>query len=216
VFDSYAHSPASIQNPTAKQNRLIAPINTVLYVRKADVDNDTLDPTMKSQANIPKGVNWTEIVAPGTITLIQGPPNQAVALIGDIMVTRLKYRSVKACIVDGRIRDVDAISEICGDSDFQAWAGGISAAPPSQEAVPWAVNVPLTIGKVVVREGDVMVLDEPERSVIVIPQEKLKEVADLMPILKEASDRVIELVKAGSTLVDAIAKNPNFYSNYKK
>jgi regulator of RNase E activity RraA len=208
--------PASIQKPTAKRNRLIAPISTVLYVRKSDVDNGTLDPTIEAQANIPKGVNWTEIVAPGTITLIQGPPNQAVALIGDIMVTRLNYRGVKGCIVEGRIRDVDAISEICELSDFQAWAGGISAAPPSQEAVPWAVNAPLTIGKVVVQEGDMMVMDEPERSVVVIPQDKLKEVADLMPILKEASDRVIELVKGGSTLVDAIAKNPNFYSNYKK
>jgi regulator of RNase E activity RraA len=132
------------------------------------------------------------------------------------MVTRLNYRGVKGVIVDGRIRDVDAISEICEASDFQAWAGGISAAPPSQDAVPWAVNMPLTIGNVIVKEGDVMVLDEPEMSVIVIPQEKLKEVADLMPILKEASDRVIELVKGGSTLLDAIAQNPNFYSNYKK
>lgn len=190
-------------------------MSTVLYVPKPDVDNSTLSPGIQPQSNIPKGQNWTDIVSPGTVSVIQQPKGQAVALIGDIMVTRLNIRGILGCVVDGRSRDVESCTRICERGPFQLWSLGFSAAGPSQEALPWSINVPLKIGNVTVEAGDILCADEMERAVVVIPRKHLDTVLELLPTLKEASENVLKAVEAGSTLPEAVKENPNFYSNYK-
>lgn len=193
--------------------RLVAPLHTVRYERKADISPHS--ETTNFESNIPKGTNWTDRPDPGTVVLVQAPEGPlSVALIGDIMVTRLKLRGVRGVVVDGRIRDVESCAACCEDGKFQAWSNGFSAAAPSLNVVPWAVDVPLHFGSISVRPGDVLCADEGDRAVVVIPRDLLHKVLELLPTLKEASDDVLEDVRNGLPLPDAVKRHPNFYSNY--
>lgn len=118
-------------------------------------------------------------------------------------------------MADGRIRDVKSCKEICKDTNFQVWAKGVSAAGPSLEAKPWAVDIPLQIGDVWIRPGDILCADEEDTAIVVIPQSRLGDVVELLPVLKEASQRVLKDVSNGLSLVQAVQRSPNFYSNYK-
>lgn len=130
------------------------------------------------------------------------------------MVTRLLKRQIIGVVADGRIRDVRSCKEICIQTDFQLWSRGCSAAGPSLEAKPWAVDIPLRIGETEIKPGDILCADEEDGVLVVIPHHLLLEVYRLLPVLKEASERVLNDVGAGFSLVDAVRRSPNFYSNY--
>ena len=191
--------------------RIVAPVSTVVLVPKSDLFrlNGVHAP------NIPSGKNWTDCPEPGTIVLVQQPYTHISAIFGDIMVTRLKSRGVLGVVADGRIRDIASCMDLCQNGDFQVWHRGISAAGPSLEAKPWAVHIPLQIGGVLVYPGDILCADEGSQAIVVIPLQKLQAVMDLLPVHKKASDQVMEDVSRGYSLPEAVARSPDFYSNYR-
>lgn len=207
--------PAPVRDHSVQPLKLVAPVSTVILVPKSWTNPATFSALLPPVSNIDPGKNWTDMPAPDTVVLIQQPQNHISAILGDIMVTRLLKRHVAGVIADGRIRDVRSCKRVCQDTDFQLWSKGFSAAGPSLEAKPWAVNIPLVIGQIEVKPGDIICADEEDEAVVVIPQHLLEDVYKLLPILKEASDRVFKDVSDGLSLVEAVKRNPNFYSNYK-
>lgn len=149
--------------------------------------------------------------APGSIALLQQPSGQIVALLGDIVATRFKVRGVAGAVIDGRMRDVAGCGELCADGNFTVWSKGLSTVGTSLEAKPWAVDVPVRVGGVEVGPGDFIVLDEAEKGIVVIPKEKLAEVAQILPGLKEADDAVLRDVRAGVGLKEAFQKHRGHY-----
>lgn len=128
------------------------------------------------------------------------------------MTTRLKVRGVRGAIVNGRIRDVESCSTSCRDGSFQLWSKGCSAASPTMEVLPWAVDVALQFGPLTARPGDILCADESDRAVVLIPKDILEQVCQLLAVQKAASDAVLEEVKRGATLTDAVSRHPDFYS----
>jgi len=164
------------------------------------------------ESNIPRQ-HWTDCPASGSIVIFQQPPGQSVALLGDIVATRLKLRGVKGAIIDGRARDVVSCGELCKDGAFQVWSKALSSVGTSMEAKPWAVDVPLTIGGLRVEPGDILCADEGEGVVCVIPKARLREVTELLPTLKEADDGVLRDVQNGVDFATAIKNHPKHYTN---
>ena len=130
------------------------------------------------------------------------------------MVTRLQHRGVLGVLADGRIRDVQSCREISRNTNFTIWSKGLSAAGPSMEAKPWAVNVSIHVAGVWAHPGDVICIDEEDEVAVVIPQQQLRPLFELLPVLKAASNGVLELVRSGKSLPEAVKQNPDFYSNY--
>ena len=60
---------------------------------------------------IPKGGHWVDITEEGTIVVIEQPEGQTCAAIGGIMAVRMKLRGAAACVVDGRVRDLEELSK---------------------------------------------------------------------------------------------------------
>ena len=145
---------------------------------------------------------------------MQQPPHQVVALLGDIVATRYKIRSIQGVVIDGRTRDVAPVGELCKDGKFQSWARGLTSVGTSLEAKPWAVDVPVRIGKVEVKPGDVLCADEGECVVCVIPREKVEAVMELLPGHKKADDGVLADVQGGMDFKSAIGRHPGHYSNH--
>lgn len=174
------------------------------FVPKDFTGSSTSDIHIAEQSNIPKGMHWTDCPGSGTIVVMQQPKGQVCALLGDLMATRLKIRGVKGAIIDGRVRDVATIGQM---SDFPVWSKGISAVGTGLQAKPWTVDAPLQIGEVTVRAGDILVADEDDRGIVVIPQEKLEEAYKLLPGLKKADDGVLQELLAGVSVTEAFAKH---------
>lgn len=168
-----------------------------------------------AESNLPADKHWTDVPPPGSIALLQQPSGQIVALLGDIIATRFKVRGLAGAIVDGRMRDVAGCGSLCADGTFGVWSKGLSTVGTSLEAKPWAVDVPVKIGGVVVRPGDFAVLDEAEKGIVVIPREKLSEIAELLPDLKDADDAVLRDVQAGSGVKEAFQKHRGHYVHHQ-
>ena len=77
------------------------------------------------------------------------------------------------------------------------------------------VDVPLQVGNVCVKPGDIICADEGDIGFVVIPRSQLTQVFEMLPKLKKASDGVLEDIKNALPLFKATRRHPDFYSNYQ-
>ncbi|WPG98676.1 RraA-like protein [Acrodontium crateriforme] len=175
--------------PHGKGQHVVAPVSTVLFVPKSGEN--------PQPSNIPTDKHWTDIPPPSSIVLLQQPAGMICAVLGDIMATRLKHRGVRGIVANGRIRDIASINELCADGTLSTWSKGYSTVGTGLEAKAWAVDVPVQIGGLEVRSGDILCADENERGVVVIPQDKLDELMAILPALKATDDKCVADVQAG-------------------
>ena len=92
---------------------------------------------------------------PGDVLVIDGGGEVGQALMGEIMATFAESLGVQGLVIDGAIRDVGAIRA----RDFPVYARGVIHRGPYKNG-PGEINVPVTVGGMVVQPGDVMVGDE--------------------------------------------------------
>lgn len=178
-------------------------------------------PTLPASSNIPADKHWTDVAPPGSVVLMQQPPDQIVGLVGDIVATRYRVRGVRGCVVDGRVRDVSGIGAVAKEGreggkggSFTCWSRALTSVGTSLEAKPWAVDAPIKIGAVEVQAGDILVADEAEGVCCVIPRGRLDDVMGLLPVHKEADDGLLADVQGGMGFGEAIKRWPKHYSNH--
>jgi regulator of RNase E activity RraA len=111
-----------------------------------------------------------EEVPAGAVLVVDGRGRGDVAVLGDILIERLKVRGCTALVSDGGIRD----AEECLSADFPIYAAG----PASPASVTFHsagdLQCPIGCGGVAVMPGDVIVADGD--GVIVIPKALAAEV----------------------------------------
>lgn len=113
-----------------------------------------------------------DLLEPGDILVVDGEGDTTRALVGEIMMTSARVHGATAFVMDGAIRDADAFEE----HGFPCWARGISLRGPYKEG-PGSINVPVTVGGMVVNPGDIIVGDGD--GVIAVPRALAKQVAAL-------------------------------------
>jgi len=92
---------------------------------------------------------------PGDVLVIDGGGELTQALMGDIMSSYAESLGVQGLVIDGAIRDVGAIRS----RNFPVYARGVTHRGPYKNG-PGEINVPVTIGRMVVNPGDIIVGDE--------------------------------------------------------
>ncbi len=92
---------------------------------------------------------------PGDVLVIDGGGELSQALMGDIMASYAESLGVQGLVIDGAIRDVGAIRQ----RDFPVYARGVTHRGPYKNG-PGEINVPVTVGRMVVNPGDIVVGDE--------------------------------------------------------
>ncbi|MFI6701563.1 NAD(P)-binding domain-containing protein [Streptomyces sp. NPDC050509] len=102
------------------------------------------------------------ISRPGDVLVVNGQGDTTRALLGELMAERAKRRGVVGIVVDGALRDIGELEAI----GFAAWARAVTPAGPYKNG-PGQVDVPVAVGGVVVRPGDLVVADDD--GVIVVP-----------------------------------------------
>jgi RraA family protein len=92
---------------------------------------------------------------PGDVLVIDGAGELTQALMGEIMASFAESLGVQGLVIDGAIRDVGALSQ----RDFPVYARGVTHRGPYKNG-PGEINVPVTVGGMVVHPGDIVVGDE--------------------------------------------------------
>lgn len=117
------------------------------------------------------------VAKPGDVIVVDGKGDLSAALMGEIMSQQAVALGVVAVVIDGAVRDSEAIREL----GFPMFAAGLNPNGPTK-SVAGRLNHPISIGGVTVRPGDLVVGDAD--GVTVIEREKA---AAMLPL---AADKV--------------------------
>jgi 3-hexulose-6-phosphate synthase/6-phospho-3-hexuloisomerase len=119
------------------------------------------------------------------------------AIWGELATESCLQQGVAAVIIDGAIRDVDAIRSL----GFPAWARHRCANAWEPKGFG-EIGTPIRCGGQAVRNGDWVVADDS--GVVVVPAERAMETANRALDILEMENRVRKEIKAGSTLSQVI------------
>lgn len=112
-----------------------------------------------------------ESTAPGDILVVDGRGALDRALIGEMLAIKAVARGLAAFVLDGGVRDVDAIADL----PMPVFARGRTPAGPYKSG-PYRLLVPASVAGVVVTPGDAVVGDED--GVVVVPLADIDQVVE--------------------------------------
>ena len=154
------------------------------------------------------------IARPGDVLVIDGKGDLSSALMGEIMSQQCVALGVVGVVIDGAVRDSEAIREL----GFPMFAAGLNPNGPTK-SVSGRLNHPISIGGVSVNPGDLVVGDadgvtviERHKAAALLPlaAEKVaaetKRIADiksrkaLRPTWLDGALRAAGVIKEGETL----------------
>jgi len=127
-----------------------------------------------------------ELVRPGDVLVIDGGGDTSRALVGEIMATIAATRGAAGIVIDGAVRDAGALAR----SDFPCFARAAIHRGPYKNG-PGEINVPVSIGGMIVEPGDIVVGDED--GVVAFPQSIA---ADLLNLVRAQENREAEILKS--------------------
>lgn len=127
-----------------------------------------------------------DMAQPGDVIVVDGSGDMTNAIVGEIMLRIAEKRQVAGFIIDGAIRDTAAF--IVGK--FPIYARGVTHRGPYKDG-PGEINVPVTIGGMIVHPGDILVGDED--GLVSVP---LKEAEELLVLIRDQQRREQEILQA--------------------
>lgn len=147
-----------------------------------------------------------DLLQTGDVLVVDGEGDTTRALMGEIMMTSAMVQGAVAFVLDGAVRDIDAFEE----HRFPCWARGVSLRGPYKDG-PGHINVPVTVGGMLVNPGDVLVGDGD--GVIAVPAALALEVAREAHAKVAHEQATISDIRArrySSAWVDASLKQKGF------
>jgi len=143
-----------------------------------------------------KPVEALDYATDGVVIVIDAG-GENIAVWGELATWSAKNKNVAGVIINGGVRDIKDIREI-GVPVYAKYFCARAGEPKGFGEI----NVPIEIDGVKIKPGDFIVAEE--EGIIVIPQEKVQEVANRALDVKEKEDRIREEIKRGSTLSQVI------------
>lgn len=96
-----------------------------------------------------------DLAQPGDVIVVDAGGEMSQAIIGEIMMSLALKKGLAGFVIDGAIRDSSAFQT----KDFPCYAKGVTHRGPFKEG-PGEINVPVTVGNMIIHPGDIMVGDE--------------------------------------------------------
>jgi regulator of RNase E activity RraA len=109
------------------------------------------------------------LTKPGDVLVVESQGGFGYAVCGDIMVSCMDKLGLGGLVVDGTVRDLDALRRI----GMPVFARGTVCGAGDKDG-PGEVNFPVACGGVVINPGDLVFGDE--NGVVVIPRDDIEEV----------------------------------------
>ena len=132
-----------------------------------------------------------DLARPGDVIVVDGGGDPNNALVGELMLRYAIVRGLNGFVIDGAIRDVSAFRM----SDFPCFARGIVHRGPYKQG-PGEINVPVSIGGLVIAPGDIVVGDED--GLVAFAQEQGQWLLEQAIKAAEEEERTKEEIAAGN------------------
>ena len=122
-------------------------------------------------------------VTPGDVLVINGLGADTRAVFGDLLAEICVQRGVVGVVVDGAVRDAEAIAEL----GLPLWAKTITPAGPTKSG-PGAIGGTIACGGLVVAPGDLVVADGD--GVAVVPQAHVSSVLQRLAEIRHFEEQL--------------------------
>jgi regulator of RNase E activity RraA len=146
-----------------------------------------------------------EFCRPGDVLVIDAGADLNNAAVGGILSFYAAHIGVAGLVIDGALRDVAEIRE----RDFPVYARGVTHRGPYKDG-PGEINVPISVGGMVVNPGDIVVGDQD--GLLAIPQTGVEALIEKARAHLEAEAKTIQAMKEGRwdrSFIDALEARCN-------
>ena len=142
----------------------------------------------------------------GDVIIVDAGGDLTNAIIGELLVSYARSRGVVGMVVDGAARDLDALSA----GDFPVYAAGVSHRGPYKDG-PGEINVPISVGGMVVNPGDIVIGDMD--GVLAIPSDGAEAILAAAQAQQAKEAKILNDIAAGTwdrSWVDATLRANGF------
>jgi regulator of RNase E activity RraA len=146
-----------------------------------------------------------EFCRPGDVLVIDAGGDVSNAIIGGILSFYAAKMGLAGVVVDGAIRDVAEIRS----REFPVYARGVTHRGPYKDG-PGEINVPVSVGGMVVNPGDIVVGDQD--GLLAIPQDDVERVIQKAREVLATEARTIAAMESGTwdrSFIDALEARCN-------
>ena len=137
------------------------------------------------------------LAEPGDIIVVTTNGNTSNAVFGELMCTSALAAGLGGIVVDGAVRDVEAIAA----TGFPVYSRSVTPGACDKDG-PGEINVPISCGNTVVMPGDIVVGDAD--GVAVIPREEAAGVLERVGLLVDTERKRVEEIGRGTVFKPAI------------
>jgi regulator of RNase E activity RraA len=131
-----------------------------------------------------------DLCRPGDVMVVDADGDIDNALVGGIMTFAAAQLGLAGMVLDGAIRDVAEIRE----RTFPVYARGVTHRGPYKDG-PGAINVPISVGGMPVRPGDIVIGDQD--GLVVISPEDAPTVTEKALKQHAAEEATIQAIREG-------------------
>ncbi|MFC4600907.1 RraA family protein [Cohnella hongkongensis] len=132
-----------------------------------------------------------DMALPGDVVVVDAGGDVTNAIVGEIMLRLAQSKGVAGFVIDGAIRDAAAFAA----GDFPVYARGVTHRGPYKDG-PGEINVPISVGGMLVRPGDIIVGDED--GVAVVPLDEAEELLERIGDQQLREERMLREAAVGT------------------
>lgn len=143
------------------------------------------------------------VAAPGDVLVVDSGGYVEAGPWGDLLTTYAQQRGLAGLVIDGAVRDVEAIVE----TGFPVFARGVSI-KGTEKNQPGRVAEPVVCGGVSVRQGDVVLGDRD--GVVVVPAGDVTATLAAAEAREQHEDEIRVKLRAGESLAELIGLGERF------
>ena len=141
--------------------------------------------------------DYIDVAQPGDVIVIDNHGRMDCTVWGDILTVTAKLKNIAGTVIEGVCRDVPNIVK----EQYPLFSRGRFMMTGKDRVMVEAMNVIVSVGKVQVKPGDILVGDDS--GVVVIPREKASEVLKVAMEIEEAENLIEDAVRKGMTIKEA-------------
>ncbi|MGH9160912.1 MAG: 4-carboxy-4-hydroxy-2-oxoadipate aldolase/oxaloacetate decarboxylase [Vicinamibacteraceae bacterium] len=116
---------------------------------------------------------------------------------GEVLTAAAQARGVAGLVIDGAVRDIDAIATL----EFPVFSRGRAIGACTKER-PGKLDVPIQLGGALVRPGDIVLGDAD--GVVIVDQDRVDEVYDAARERRAKEAEIIRQLREGRTTVELL------------